>query len=92
MCTGIEPWVYGAVASAATAAVAVDSAQEAKKERKDMQAKAANVELDRKNAEAKATQDAYASTRMRKQALRSNSLFTGGAGGSEPATQQTLGV
>jgi hypothetical protein len=48
--------------------------------------------LERKAAETKATQDAYASTQMRKQALRQNSLFTGGSGGTAPATQQTLGV
>ncbi|WP_159594395.1 hypothetical protein [Hydrogenophaga sp. BPS33] len=73
-------------------AVSVDSAQDAKKDRKEMQAKAAGVEAERKAAEAKATQDAYAQTQMRRQALRQNSLFTGGAGGSAPATGQTLGV
>jgi hypothetical protein len=90
MCTGLELLAVGAAAT--TAAVSIDQAQDAKKDRKDAILKAAGIEKERKDADAKATQDAYASTQMRKQALRTNSLFTGGAGGSEPATQQTLGV
>lgn len=91
MCTGIEPWIVGA-AAATTAAVSVDQAMDAKKDRKRATAQAENAAAERKAAETKATQDAYAQTQMRKQALRSNSLFTGGSGGSAPATQQTLGV
>jgi len=90
MCTGLELLAAGAAAT--TAAVSIDQAQDAKKDRKEALLKATGLEKDRKAAESKATQDAYASAQMRKQALRSNSLFTGGAGGSEPATQQTLGV
>lgn len=90
MCTGLELLAAGAAAT--TAVVAVDQAQDAKKDRKDALLKAAGVEKERKDAEVKATQDAYAQTQMRKQAMRQNSLFTGGAGGSEPATRQTLGV
>lgn len=91
MCTGIEPYLVGA-AAATTAAVSIDQANDARKDRKALEAKALQAENERKAAEAKATQDAYAQTQMRKQALRSNSLFTGGSGGSEPAARQTLGV
>jgi hypothetical protein len=73
-------------------AAAVDSAQNAKKDRKRLQAQADGVEQERKAAEAKGIQDAYAQTQLRKQALRSNSLFTGGSGGSASAGRQTLGV
>lgn len=90
MCTGLEAALLAG--TAVTAATAVDSAQDAKKDRKELKAQAENVALERKTAETKATQDAYASTQMRKQALRSNSLFTGGSGGAEPAARQTLGV
>jgi 23S rRNA pseudoU1915 N3-methylase RlmH len=90
MCTGLELLAVGAAAT--TAAVSVDQAQDAKKDRKQAKTMAENAVLERKAAETKATQDAYASTQMRKQALRQNSLFTGGSGGTAPATQQTLGV
>ncbi|WP_439587501.1 hypothetical protein [Hydrogenophaga sp.] len=90
MCTGLELLAVGA--AGATAATTISQANDAKKDRKQAQAMAANAETERKAAETKATQDAYASTQMRKQALRSNSLFTGGSGGAEPAARQTLGV
>lgn len=80
--------ILGGIATASS----IDQANDAKKDRKEIQAKAANAEAERKAAEAKATQDAYAQTQMRRQALRQNSLFTGGAGGTVPATRQTLGV
>lgn len=80
--------IVGGLATASS----IDQAQDAKKDRKQMLAKADAAEAERKAAETKAIQDAYATTQMRRQALRSNSLFTGGAGGSAPATRQTLGV
>ena len=85
---GTGALILGAIGTA----TAVDSAQDAKKDRKELKAQAANAETERKAAEAKGIQTAYAQTQMRKQAIRQNSLFTGGTGGSEPATRQTLGV
>lgn len=90
MCTGLEVALIGG--AAATTVAAVDSADNARKGRRQATAQAESAAAERKAAETKATQDAYAQTQMRKQALRSNSLFTGGSGGSAPATQQTLGV
>lgn len=85
---GTAALVFGGLAAASS----IDAAQDAKKDRKELRAQAANAEAERKAAEAKGIQDAYAQTQQRKQALRKNSLFTGGSGGSEPADRQTLGV
>jgi hypothetical protein len=80
--------VLGGIATASS----INSAQDAKKDRKLLRSQAENAEAERKAAETKGIHDAYAQTQLRKQALRSNSLFTGGAPAGHSSGRQTLGV
>lgn len=80
MCTGLE--IAALVGTTASVKQGLDA-------RKDAKAQSRNAEKERKAAETKATQDAYASTKFARDALRSNSLFTGGG---TAGAQQTLGV
>ncbi|MDP2074626.1 hypothetical protein [Hydrogenophaga sp.] len=87
MCTGLE--IAALVGTTASVKQGLDARKDAKAQSRKADAAAAGVEAERKAAETKATQDAYASTKFARDALRSNSLFTGGG---TAGAQQTLGV
>jgi len=87
MCTGLE--VAALVGAGASTYSAIDSGNQARKASRNAAEQAANAEKERKAAADKAAQDAYASTKFAREALRSNSLFTGGG---TTGSQQTLGV
>lgn len=80
--------ILGGIATASS----INSAQDAKKDRKQLKTQAENAEAERKAAETKGIHDAYAQTQQRKQALRQNSLLTGGSSEGHSSGRQTLGV
>ena len=96
MCTGLEPLLIGAGASAGTAALGATAlgytgaalAAKGMIDAKNAPGKAANAaNRARAQAEADAITGANSKIKLGRQAMRDNSLLTGGGGG-----QQTLGV
>ena len=95
MCTGAELTAGAAVVGAVAGAAGTYNGIQA---RKDAKAQAQRAEQERKKAESEAAASANFKTTQARQALRANSLFTGGGTAGAATTpgagggQTTLGV
>ena len=89
MCTGLE--IAALVGAGASAAGAVSSYEGARKSRNMQKDAANNAALAAKASDTRATQDANARIAMRRRALATNSLATGGGEGMAATGRTTLG-